>query len=132
MPPLIADGAFRKVPSVLKVTGWLVVLLPSNVKPVEIAMLKPDWTWLKYTLICPLFPLLLLMPRLVPLHVEPMELFMTSHTEPDEVLAKLIPPVMLLYTGVFSYLLVRHSIGHMVDVTMGAHHRRQVEVMSSQ
>lgn len=30
----------------------------------------------------------------------------------------LIPPVMLLYTGVFSYLLVRHSIGHMVDVTL--------------
>ena len=32
----------------------------------------------------------------------------------------LTPVVMLLYTGVFSYLLVRSSIGNMVDFTLGA------------
>lgn len=32
----------------------------------------------------------------------------------------LTPLVMLLYTAVFSYFLVRSSIGHMVDVTLGA------------
>lgn len=45
-----------------------------------------------------------------------------THVGPDKlpVIFLLTPAVMLVYTAVFSYLLVRFSIDHVVDVTLGA------------